>query len=181
MVWHNGYLKRAEFSPSRFKFLVLQIGEIVLIKDNRVRHILTCDSSFLCICDLDIVCHTYRRDKFRNWNSIEWTSPFVEIIIAQSQTSALVRNIQCHGLKIHITPYYIPLRPSFIFICISVLSINKLSTISGVTQSTVSDIVNGITASARMDTIKKLCDGLEISVRQFFDSPLFDDLEQELK
>ena len=32
-----------------------------------------------------------------------------------------------------------------------------------------------------MDTIKKLCDGLEISVRQFFDSPLFDDLEQELK
>ena len=61
------------------------------------------------------------------------------------------------------------------------ITINKLSTISGVTQSTVSDIVNGITASARMDTIKKLCDGLEISVRQFFDSPLFDDLEQELK
>ena len=61
------------------------------------------------------------------------------------------------------------------------ITINKLSTISGVTQSTVSDIVNGITSSARMDTIKKLCDGLEISVRQFFDSPLFDDLEQELK
>ena len=61
------------------------------------------------------------------------------------------------------------------------ITINKLSTISGVTQSTVSDIVNGITASARMDTIKKLCDGFEISVRQFFDSPLFDDLEQELK
>ena len=61
------------------------------------------------------------------------------------------------------------------------ITINKLSTISGVTQSTVSDIVNGTTASARMDTIKKLCDGLEISVRQFFDSPLFDDLEQELK
>ena len=61
------------------------------------------------------------------------------------------------------------------------ITINKLSTISGVTQSTVSDIVNGITASSRMDTIKKLCDGLEISVRQFFDSPLFDDLEQELK
>ena len=61
------------------------------------------------------------------------------------------------------------------------ITINKLSTISGITQSTVSDIVNGTTASARMDTIKKLCDGLEISVRQFFDSPLFDDLEQELK
>ena len=61
------------------------------------------------------------------------------------------------------------------------ITINKLSTISGITQSTVSDIVNGVTGSARMDTIKKLCDGLEISVRQFFDSPLFDDLEQELK
>ncbi len=61
------------------------------------------------------------------------------------------------------------------------ITINKLSTISGITQSTVSDIVNGVTSSARMDTVKKLCDGLEISVRQFFDSPLFDDLEQELK
>lgn len=61
------------------------------------------------------------------------------------------------------------------------ITINKLSTISGITQSTVSDIVNGVTASARMDTIKKLCDGLEISVRQFFNSPLFDDLEQEIK
>ena len=61
------------------------------------------------------------------------------------------------------------------------ITINKLSTISGITQSTVSDIVNGVTSSARMDTIKKLFDGLDISVRQFFDSPLFDDLEQELK
>lgn len=61
------------------------------------------------------------------------------------------------------------------------ITINKLSTISGITQSTVSDIVNGVTSSARMDTVKKLCDGLDISVRQFFDSSLFDDLEQELK
>ena len=61
------------------------------------------------------------------------------------------------------------------------ITINKLSIISGVTQSTVSDIVNGTTNSARIDTIKKLCDGLEISVRLFFDSPLFDHLEQEIK
>ena len=61
------------------------------------------------------------------------------------------------------------------------ITINKLSTISGITQSTVSDIVNGVTSSARMDTVKKLCDGLDISVREFFNSPLFDDLEQELK
>ena len=61
------------------------------------------------------------------------------------------------------------------------LTINRISTISGVTQSTVSDIVNGVTSNAKIATIKKLCDGLEISVREFFDSPLFDDLEQELK
>ncbi len=61
------------------------------------------------------------------------------------------------------------------------LTINKISTISGVTQSTVSDIVNGVTSNVKIATIKKLCDGLDISIREFFDSPLFDDLEQELK
>lgn len=61
------------------------------------------------------------------------------------------------------------------------LTINKLCTLSGVTQSTVSDIVNRNTSNAGIATIKKLCDGLEISIRAFFDSPLFDDLEQELR
>lgn len=61
------------------------------------------------------------------------------------------------------------------------LTINKLCTLSGVTQSTVSDIVNRNTSNTGIETIKKLCDGLEISIRAFFDSPLFDDLEQELR
>ena len=61
------------------------------------------------------------------------------------------------------------------------LTINKLCTLSGVTQSTVSDIVNRTTSNTGIATIKKLCDGLEISIRAFFDSPLFDDLEQELR
>lgn len=61
------------------------------------------------------------------------------------------------------------------------LTINKLSTISGMTQSTVNELMTGVTSNSKIGTIKKLCDGLEISVRQFFDSPLFDDLEQELK
>ena len=58
---------------------------------------------------------------------------------------------------------------------------DKVSIISGVTQSTVSDIVNGKTNNAGVATIQKLCDGLEISIREFFDSDLFDDLEQEVK
>ena len=61
------------------------------------------------------------------------------------------------------------------------LTVNKISNISGVTQSTVSDIVNGTTSNAGIATIKKLCDVFEISVREFFDSDLFDDLEQEVK
>lgn len=61
------------------------------------------------------------------------------------------------------------------------LTINALSNVSGVTQSTVNDIVNGKTYNAGIVTIKKLCDGLGISVRDFFDCDLFFDLEQEIK
>ena len=61
------------------------------------------------------------------------------------------------------------------------ITINKISNISGITQSTVSDIVNGTTTNTGIVTIKKLCDGFDISVRTFFDSPLFDDLEQEVR
>ncbi|MEA5015028.1 MAG: helix-turn-helix transcriptional regulator [Candidatus Limiplasma sp.] len=61
------------------------------------------------------------------------------------------------------------------------ITVNKISNISGITQSTVSDIVNGATTNAGIATIKKLCDGFEISVREFFNSSLFEDLEQEIK
>ena len=61
------------------------------------------------------------------------------------------------------------------------ITINNGSIISGVTQSTVSDIVNGRTNNAGVATIQKLCDGLEISIREFFDSDLFDNLDQEVK
>ena len=61
------------------------------------------------------------------------------------------------------------------------ISINKLSTISGVTQSTVNNIISGRNNTTTVSTIKKLCDGLEITVQEFFDSDLFDGLEQEIK
>ena len=61
------------------------------------------------------------------------------------------------------------------------ITINTTSNIPGITQSTVSDIVNGTTTNTGIVTIKKLCDGFDISVRTFFDSPLFDDLEQEVR
>ena len=61
------------------------------------------------------------------------------------------------------------------------ISINKLCTMSGVTQSTVNNIVSGRNNSATVSTIKKLCDGLGISIEDFFHSELFRNLEQEVK
>lgn len=61
------------------------------------------------------------------------------------------------------------------------ISINKLCSMSGVTQSTVNNIVSGRNRSATISTIKKLCDGLGISIEDFFHSELFRGLEQELK
>ena len=61
------------------------------------------------------------------------------------------------------------------------ISINKLSAISGVTQSTVNNIVSGRNNSASVSTIKKLCNGLGITIDEFFHTELFAGLEQEIK
>lgn len=61
------------------------------------------------------------------------------------------------------------------------MSVNKLSGISGVTQSTVNNIISGRNNSTTVSTIKKLCDGLGITIQEFFGSDLFQGLEQELK
>ena len=53
------------------------------------------------------------------------------------------------------------------------ISLNHLADMSGVTQSTVNSITSGRNNSATGLTIQKLCDGLGISVREFFDSDLF--------
>ena len=61
------------------------------------------------------------------------------------------------------------------------ITINKLSTISGITQSTLNNIVSGRNNSATVSTIKKLCDGLNITIVDFFNTEDFLNLEQELK
>lgn len=60
------------------------------------------------------------------------------------------------------------------------ITVNRLCTISGVTQSTVANITGGRNQSTTISTIKKICDGLEISVQEFFASDLFVNLEQEI-
>lgn len=60
------------------------------------------------------------------------------------------------------------------------ISVNKLCTLSGITQSTINNIINGQNNSTTVATIKKLCDGLEITLGEFFSTPEFDALEQEV-
>ena len=61
------------------------------------------------------------------------------------------------------------------------LSVNALCYLSGVTQSTVNNIVSGRNNSATISTIKKLCDGLGITIQDFFNASLFMDLDQEVE
>ncbi len=61
------------------------------------------------------------------------------------------------------------------------IAINALANISGVSPSTIYSMLNQKSKNPGVVSIKKLCDGLEITVRQFFDSALFDETEQEIK
>lgn len=61
------------------------------------------------------------------------------------------------------------------------LSLNKLGTICGITQSTLNNIVSGVSKNPTVSTVKKVCDGLDISLTEFFDTDLFRQLEQEVR
>ena len=61
------------------------------------------------------------------------------------------------------------------------IAVNALANISGVSPSTVYSMLNEKSKNPGVVSLQKLCDGLEISLRQFFDSELFDNLEQEIK
>lgn len=61
------------------------------------------------------------------------------------------------------------------------IAVNELANISGVSPSTVYSILNEKSQNPGSITIKKLCDGLEITLGNFFSTPEFDTLEQEIK
>ncbi len=61
------------------------------------------------------------------------------------------------------------------------IKINELANISGVTPSTAYSMMDESRRDISITTIKKFCDGLEISLGEFFSTPEFDDLEQEIK
>ncbi|MBQ5318357.1 MAG: helix-turn-helix transcriptional regulator [Oscillospiraceae bacterium] len=61
------------------------------------------------------------------------------------------------------------------------ITINKLSTICGITQSTLNNIFTRPNNKPTVSTIKKICDGLNITLVDFFNTPDFNNLEQEIQ
>ncbi|MBR6754647.1 MAG: helix-turn-helix transcriptional regulator [Clostridia bacterium] len=58
---------------------------------------------------------------------------------------------------------------------------NELANISGVTPSTVYSLLDPSRRNVSVATVKKLCDGLEITLGEFFSCEDFDSLEQEIR
>ena len=58
---------------------------------------------------------------------------------------------------------------------------NGLANLSAVPQATIKSILNGESQNPGVITIKKLCDAFEITLGEFFATPDFDALEQEIK
>lgn len=61
------------------------------------------------------------------------------------------------------------------------ISINKLANICGLPPSSVKNILYGKSQNPKILTIKMLCDGLDITLSEFFSTPEFDALEQEIR
>ena len=57
----------------------------------------------------------------------------------------------------------------------------KLATVSGIPYTTIKSIIYNQSNNPGISTIKKICDGLEISITDFFDTETFRNLEQEIK
>ena len=61
------------------------------------------------------------------------------------------------------------------------LTINKLANLAAITPSSLKNILYGKSKNPKIVTIKMLCDGLGITLGEFFSTPEFDSLEQEIK
>ena len=61
------------------------------------------------------------------------------------------------------------------------ITINKLATISALQPSSIKNILYGKSQNPKLITIKMICDGLGITLGEFFSTPEFDELEQEIK
>ena len=61
------------------------------------------------------------------------------------------------------------------------IAVNTWANISGVAPSTIYSMLNSKSKNPGVVSIQKICDGLEISVQEFFNDPLFENLEPVIK
>jgi len=61
------------------------------------------------------------------------------------------------------------------------LNPSSLAYLCGMDRSTIYSILSEKSKSPEVATIKKICDGLEITLQEFFNTPAFNSLEQEIK
>lgn len=61
------------------------------------------------------------------------------------------------------------------------ISINKLASVCALPPSNIKNILYGKSQNPKLLTIKMICDGLDITLGQFFGTPEFDALEQEIR
>jgi transcriptional regulator with XRE-family HTH domain len=59
------------------------------------------------------------------------------------------------------------------------ISINKLSVQSGLTQSTIDSILKGKSRNPSISTLKKICEGLNISLKEFMDDPAIENADTD--
>ena len=58
---------------------------------------------------------------------------------------------------------------------------NELANLSGVTPSTVYSMLDGRRKEVTINLIKKLCDGIDMTLGEFFSAKVFDELDQEIQ
>lgn len=61
------------------------------------------------------------------------------------------------------------------------IAVNSLANQSGISPSTIYSMLNEKSQNPGVVSLQKICDGLGITLRDFFNSDLFDDIEQEIK
>lgn len=59
------------------------------------------------------------------------------------------------------------------------ISVNKLASTCCLTQSTVQNIIEGNSTNPKLLTVVRICEGLRISLSEFFDDELFSNIDRE--
>lgn len=59
------------------------------------------------------------------------------------------------------------------------INVSKLSTMAGISRSTLSKFLSGKRKIIRLDIIEYICEGLNMKLKDFFNDPVFDNIEME--